>query len=199
LDGIWAEEIQGALWTRDIIDPYRCPAPTQFEKIVVGVDPATTKNKDSDETGIVVVGKAGEHGYVLGDYSGKYTPQEWANKAIWAYEHHQANHIAVETNNGGLMVVDTLKNQNKHIPIKEVRAAHGKIARAEPIAALYEQGKGHHIKKFIKLESQMMTWTGEIHESPDRLDALVWAWYSLFIKKLEFYIMPNKTGTGFSV
>lgn len=210
LYGEFGDEVYGALWTRQMIDDNRAKyTPKDFDKIVVGIDPAGSHKKNSNETGIVVVGKiphldsvsgkTHDHGYVIDDLSGKYSPDEWARKAIWAYDHYHARTLVVEINYGGDMVKANIRNLRKDIPIREVRAANGKIARAEPISALYEQGLIHHCGHFRDLESQLMSWTGEHNDSPDRLDALVWACYDLFINKLKIYIIRSTTGSGFSV
>jgi len=112
--------------------------------------------------------------YVLADYSGRYSPDEWANKAIDAFIIHQADRIIGEVNNGGDMVEHTLRTVNGTVPYTAVHASRGKRLRAEPIAALYEQEKVFHAPNLATLESQMVSWTPETPSSPDRLDALVW-------------------------
>jgi len=147
-----------------------------MERIVVGIDPATTSNKNSDETGIIIAGRCNNEYYILDDISGRYTPDEWATKAIEFYYRYNADKIICETNNGGDLVEQIIRNIDNAVSYKKVTATRGKILRAEPISALYEQKKVHHVGYFSELESQMVTYTGDIKQkSPDRLDALVWA------------------------
>lgn len=149
---------------------------------VVGVDPAITSR--NDETGIVVVRKVGDRGYVLEDLSGQYTPEQWARTAVDALRRWKASHIVAETNRGGDLVQATIHALDRGIVVKPVRANRGKDTRAEPVAALYEQGRIFHREKFEKLEKQMVAWNPTSQEaaraarqstSPDRMDALVWA------------------------
>ena len=121
----------------------------------------------------------------MDDVSGKYSPQEWAVKAIQAYYKYNADRIVAEVNQGGDMVEHTLRTIDKNVAYKAVRAARGKILRAEPIAALYEQGRIHHCGMFSNLEDQMCMYTHSSSESPDRLDALVWGFTDLFIGRNE--------------
>ena len=168
----------GALWNYDIIKHIKeYPA---LLRIVVAIDPATTSNNDSDETGIVVAGIGPNgYGYVLEDASGKYTPSGWAKKSIALYNKYQADAIVAEVNQGGDMVESNLRTHDMNISYRKVRASRGKQIRAEPIAALYEQGKVFHVGAFSKLEDQLCTWEPGM-KSPDRLDALVWALTELF-------------------
>ena len=171
------EELEGALWSNKIIDEARLPEDTEKElkQIIVAIDPAVTNNEDSDETGIMVVGK--DHNneyYVLEDASGKYSPDGWARKAINCFYDWDADRIVAEVNNGGDLVERLLRGMDVNIPYRSVRATRGKLVRAEPIAALYEQRRVHHIGYFPELESQLCSYTGETKPSPDRLDALVW-------------------------
>lgn len=171
------ENIDGALWTSALIDEARLSEDTEKElkQIIVAIDPAVTSGEDSDETGIMVVGK--DHNneyYVLEDVSGRYSPDAWARKAINCYYDWGADRIVAEVNNGGDLVERLLRGMNENIPYRSVRATRGKMVRAEPIAALYEQRRVHHIGYFPELESQMCSYTGELKPSPDRLDALVW-------------------------
>jgi phage terminase large subunit-like protein len=171
------ENLEGALWTSALIDEARLHEDTEKElkNIIVAIDPAVTNNEDSDETGIVVVGK--DHNneyYVLEDATGKYSPDQWARKAINCYYDWGADRIVAEVNNGGDLVERLLRGMDLNIPYRSVRATRGKLIRAEPIAALYEQRRVHHIGYFPELESQMCGYIGETRPSPDRLDALVW-------------------------
>jgi phage terminase large subunit-like protein len=141
---------------------------------VVAVDPAATSAQSSNETGIIVVARGSDgHGYILADYSLRGTPNEWGGAAVQAYRDWQADHVTPETNNGGEMVTQTLLTVEPNLPIRPVHASRGKVTRAEPIAALYEQGKIHHVGSFPELEDQMSTWVPGML-SPDRMDALVW-------------------------
>lgn len=168
------DQQQGSLWSYDIIE--RGSHPTDMERIVVAIDPAVTSNEQSDETGIVCVGKDSDEYFVLGDESGVYTPNEWANQAIALYKKWDADVIIGEVNNGGDMVEQNIRNVNRSVHYKDVRATRGKSLRAEPIVGLYENSKVTHIEQFDKLESQMVSYSGEkSSESPDRMDALVWA------------------------
>jgi len=171
------ENLEGALWTSKLIDEARLPSDTEKElkQIIVAIDPAVTNNEDSDETGIVVVGKdINNEYYVLEDATGKYSPDAWAKKAINCYYEWNADRIVAEVNNGGDLVERLLRGVDDNIPYRSVRATRGKMVRAEPIAALYEQRRVHHMGYFPELESQMCSYIGETKPSPDRLDALVW-------------------------
>jgi phage terminase large subunit-like protein len=173
-----------ALWRRSDLDRLRVSnAPENLKRIVVAVDPAISSGEDSDETGIVVaaVGLDG-HGYVLEDASMRGTPAQWAAVAADAYHRWKADRLVAETNQGGEMVEHTIRMTDRNISYRGVRASRGKIIRAEPISALYEQGRCHHVGSFAKLEDQMTEWTpGD--DSPDRLDALVWAFTDLMVSK----------------
>lgn len=193
LEGELLEAVLGALWTRELIDGDRGAAPPTLDRVVVGVDPAGSHRKDSDETGVVVVGMAGQCFYVLADYSGVYTPDEWAEQVIHAYRVHQADRVVAETNFGGDMVESTLRAKDRSVSYRKVTASRGKAVRAEPVVALYEQHRVRHPEPgFPVLETQMSTWVPpgrfEVDErtgasiplppspwSPDRVDALVWA------------------------
>jgi phage terminase large subunit-like protein len=161
----------------------------------VAIDPAATSGEDADETGIVVVGKDHRgHGYILADASGKYQRIEWAKIAITAYRTHHADRIVAEINNGGEMVENTLRMVDPNIPFTAVRASRGKVTRAEPASALYEQGRMHHIGTFPQLEDQMTNFTSDFDRnaagySPDRVDALVWATTELLVEQMKSYGM----------
>jgi len=182
------EDLEGALWSNKLIEESRLPEDTEqpLKQIIVAIDPAVTNNEDSDETGIVVVGK--DHNneyYVLEDATGKYSPDGWAKKAINCFYDWGADRIVAEVNNGGDLVERLLRGMDLNIPYRSVRATRGKLVRAEPIAALYEQRRVHHIGYFPELESQMCSYTGETKPSPDRLDALVWGLSELSRSKGE--------------
>jgi predicted phage terminase large subunit-like protein len=154
---------------------------------VVAIDPAATSGEDADETGIVIAGKDGDgHGYVLADLSGRYSPADWAQTAIAAYRAHKADRIVAEVNNGGDMVEATLRMVDPNIPFTAVYASRGKVVRAEPAAALYEQQRVHHVGVLPELEDQMCGFTTDFDRqragySPDRVDALVWALSDLLV------------------
>lgn len=203
------DDVEGALWTPELIDQGpRIVIPEGVDRarfieqllpqlnlvtIVIGVDPAVTMNKTSDETGIIVAGKDRQgHGYVLGDFSGKYTPDRWAHKVLDAYEYFDCDRIIPEVNNGGDLVVSNIRNLDEYARIKPVRATRGKIVRAEPIAALYEQKRISHVGSLPELEDQMTSWNPEVDDfSPDRMDALVWALTDLFIATKEIKHTPG--------
>ncbi len=181
LDAEILDDMPGALWQRGIIEAVRSSAPAKLVRVVVAIDPAAGSGEHADETGIVVAGRdALGHAYVLADASGRYAPAEWARVATAAYTAHQADRIVGEVNNGGEMVEATLRMIDPNVPFGAVRASRGKAARAEPVAALYEQGRIHHVGAFPQLEDQMCSFTADFDRnvagySPDRVDALVWA------------------------
>ena len=171
------EQAEGALWTRERIELARRKIIPPLRRIVVAIDPAATSKGTSDETGIIVaaVGEDGD-GYVLDDVSGHYSPAGWAGRAIAAYHTQGADRMVAEVNNGGEMVEHTVRTVDPNVSYKAVHASRGKRTRAEPVAALYEQGRVHHIGLLTELEDQMCTWSANEGEaSPDRVDALVWA------------------------
>jgi phage terminase large subunit-like protein len=166
------DEAPGAQWTRKIIEDYRVRIAPQLERVVVGVDPSATTT--GDEAGIIVAGKAGENYYILADRSIQGSPDTWARAVVDAYHDSEADNIIAEKNQGGEMVTLTIKTVDNSVPVKLVHASRGKQVRAEPISALYEQGRVHHVGGFPKLEDELCLWMpGD--KSPNRLDALVWA------------------------
>lgn len=172
------EESEGALWKREWFDESRLEyKPEDLESVVVGIDPAVSNKKTSDETGIIVAGRDSDGKYyVLDDKSGRYSPAEWSKLAITLYDKYSADKIIAETNNGGQLVEHTLKTISDDIPYKSVHASRGKRVRAEPIASLYEQKKVFHCGMFNTLEDQLCNWEAMSGDpSPDRLDAMVWA------------------------
>ena len=189
LDAELLEDVPGALWTHEMIERSRISGTPDFSRVVVAIDPAATSNEDSDETGIVVAATdGGGRGYVLADLSGRYPPHEWARRAISAYRSYNADRIIAETNHGGEMVEATLRALDPSIPFKAVHASRGKVARAEPVSALYEQRRVHHIGMFADLEDQMTAFAPDFDRSragfsPDRVDALVWALTELVLGK----------------
>jgi phage terminase large subunit-like protein len=173
-----------ALFKQSDIDRLRVRAvPCLLKRILVGVDPAVTSKENSDLTGIIVVGLGYDgHGYVLADYSLVASPKSWAEAVIKAYEEYRADMIIAETNNGGDLVEANIRTIKQDFRYKKVHASKGKVVRAEPVAGLYEQGKIHHVGYFANLEDQMCDFNPQIdpEKSPDRLDALVWAFWELF-------------------
>ncbi len=187
----------GALWSRDLIEETRISSYPNLSRIVVAIDPATTSNEESDETGIIVAGIAQineiMHGYVLEDVSMKGTPDQWAKKAVQMYTHWNADRIIGEANNGGDMIEALIRTVDSNVSYKKVHASRGKQTRAEPISALYEQKRVHHVGMFPELEDQLCEWDPLISkDSPDRLDANVWAFTELMTENqntgfLEYY------------
>lgn len=177
-------DLPGALWTHATLDAYRRREHPELTRIVVAVDPAVTNTEESDEHGIVVAGiDADKTGYLIADASMRGSPNEWARRAASLARSHGADGVVVEVNQGGDMVANTLRAVAPNLNIIEVRASRGKHVRAEPIAALYEQGRIVHVGAFPELESQMTQFTNEGYQgdgSPDRADAMVWAFTELF-------------------
>ena len=188
------EDTSGALWTWTMIEETRLPKkyiPEEKQrnkeeinnyikdlcsKIVIAVDPAVSNNENSDLTGIVVAGKVSEDRYiVLEDISDRYKPNDWAKAVVYLYDKWEANKVVAETNQGGDLVENNIYNARKDIPVKKIHAKRSKYLRAEPIVALYEQNKVKHATTLGELENQMTTWVPSINESPDRIDALVYA------------------------
>ena len=183
LEGDLLDDVEGALWTPEVIDAARVdPASVpDLTRVVVAVDPAVTSTDESDETGIVVAGETGGgEGYVLADYSMRGTPDACMRKAVWAYRHHKADRVVGEANNGGDYIGSLLRTVDPGIPYSKVTASRGKAIRAEPVSALYEQGRIHHCGAFDVLEAQMCSFVpGKSAEHDDRMDALVWAFTEL--------------------
>jgi phage terminase large subunit-like protein len=176
------EDTEGALWSGELIDATRAKVSPQLVRVAVGVDPAGTSAARSDETGIVVVGLGYDgHLYVLADYSGRYTPTEWAGNAYAAAADYHADIIVAETNYGGQMVKTVLDTTDRPptlgpVRIKMVSSRKGKLIRAEPIFALFEQAKAHLVGSDMgELEGQLCSWVPGSGRSPDRLDAFVHA------------------------
>jgi phage terminase large subunit-like protein len=166
-------DVPGALWKRDDIDRNRVlKAPEGLTRVVVGVDP--TASATGDEAGIITAGRLGQDYYTLADDSMHGSPQAWASAAVTAYHRHKADCIVAEKNNGGDMVMAVIKQVDPLVNVKLVWASRGKATRAEPIAAIAEQGRDHHVGVFAALEDELCMWTpGD--DSPNRLDAKVWA------------------------
>lgn len=173
----FAADIEGALWKRELIDPYRVATAPDLVRIVVAVDPAGTHNPKSDETGIVAAGLGTDgRGYVLDDRSCRETPNGWAARAVALFERLKADRIVAEKNYGGEMVETVIRSVSPNVPVTVVTATRGKAVRAEPVVGLYEQGRVSHVGTHIVLEDQMTSWIpGKSDYSPDRVDALTWA------------------------
>lgn len=162
-----------ALWKREWLDRDRISVAPALDRIVVGVDPAITI--DGDAIGIIVAGANRAGFYILGDYTMHGTPKQWADKVAAVYHAHKADMIMAESNQGGLMVKHTIHTADKTLPVKLGHASRGKHVRAEPISLLYEQGKVHHVGCFAALEDEQCDWMPGDPDSPNRIDALVWA------------------------
>ncbi|WP_375203637.1 DNA-packaging protein [Hyphococcus sp.] len=180
LMGEIVDDVAGALWTWNLIEAARISAAPALDRIVVAVDPPATGGENADECGIVIAGVAycGEvmTAFVLADWSAAgLSPRQWAEKTAAAYHEFSADRIVVEVNQGGDMAKAVIAQVDASAPVRGVHATRGKRLRAEPVAALYEQGRVRHVGDLPKLEDQMTTFTGEGGKSPDRLDALVWA------------------------
>jgi phage terminase large subunit-like protein len=182
-------DVAGALWRSAWFDRdgFRVSRAPELRRIVVAVDPAVSATRDSDETGIIAAGVGlDDHAYVLADASLRGSPDSWARAAVRLYDALAANQLIAEANNGGDLVRHTIATVDQRVPVRLVHASRGKAVRAEPVAALYEQGRVHHLRVFGALEEQMLTWTPTSDESPDRIDALVWAIWALLIEPDTF-------------
>lgn len=205
------DDTPGALWTRDLIEVNRLrpridgedisyPTLPDMVRIVVAIDPQGKKGGEdgTSETGIVVAGKGeDDEFYVLADLSIDETPNEWARIAVAGYRDWSADRIVGEVNQGGDMVAAVIRTVDPDVSFREVRATKGKYLRAEPVSALYEQGRVHHVGAFPVLEDQMCTFVPSAKTSPDRLDALVWAITSL-MEDIETPDLgaPRQVGAG---
>ena len=169
----------GTLWKRANIDEFRVFTAPDLYRLVVGVDPAVTSKEDSDLTGIVAAGRDRRnppHFYVLEDSSDIFTPDQWAQAVLKLYYKRKADRVIAEVNQGGDMVEAIMRHKDPNVSYASVHATRGKVVRAEPIAALYEQGRVHHVGSLAKLEDEMCDWDPLVSaKSPDRMDALVWA------------------------
>lgn len=173
------DEAPGALWTRANIEQHRHKDKLpDFDRVVIGIDPSATST--GDEAGIVAAGRFGDHLYILEDASLQGSPQAWATAAIALANKWDADRLIAESNNGGEMVSQVLYQVDPEARVELVHASRGKATRAEPVAALYEQGRGHHCGSFPALEDEMALWTPGA-PSPNRMDALVWAATSLML------------------
>ena len=181
IEGEILDDNPDALWSRGLLEKNRVVRHPPLVRIAVAIDPEATANEESAETGIVAAGLGSDgHGYVLEDASLRASPQKWGNAAATLYYKLSADRIVGEVNNGGDMVEHVIRTVDKKIPFKKVWASRGKLIRAEPVSALYEQGRVHHVGMFAELEDQLCEWVPGA-KSPDRLDALVWAITELMI------------------
>lgn len=177
------DDTPGALWQRSQIDALRVRTAPDLTRVVVAIDPAATSGEESDETGIIVAGRGVDgHAYVLDDLSGRMTPRDWARRACNAYHARKADRLVAEVNHGGEMIETVIRTVDADVSYRALHASRGKVTRAEPISALYEQGRVHHVGEFAQLEDQLTTYVpGLFDGSPDRLDALVWALTELML------------------
>lgn len=201
LEGALLEDAEGALWTSAMLERGRIDRAPALGRIVVAVDPPVTGHAGSDECGIIVVGAVTEgppqdwRAVVLEDASVQgASPDTWARAAIAAMERHGADRLVAEVNQGGDLVASVIRQVDPLVPFRAVRASKGKVARAEPVAALYEQGRVSHLRGLARLEDQMCRMTARGYEgrgSPDRVDALVWALTALMIEPGQAYRRPQ--------
>lgn len=190
LDAEVLEDFEGALWKRSTIEALRVRLDEipPLVRCVVAIDPAVSSEDNSNETGIICVGLGSDgHAYVLDDVSGVYSPNDWANEAICLYRERRADRIIGEKNQGGDLIENTLRQIDRSVSYRSVWATKGKFVRAEPVSALYEQGRVHHVGTFSQLEDQMVTFAVDydrkgMGSSPDRMDALVWAITELMVE-----------------
>jgi hypothetical protein len=181
------DEVLGALWTRSILESNRVSRVPELRRIVIGLDPATTSKITSDEAGIIAAALGSDgHGYVLSDKTLRASPDKWAREAIAEYYARGADRIVAEVNQGGDMIELTIRTVDPTISYKGVTASHGKVTRAEPVAALYEQGKIHHVGELPQLEDEQCSWVPGA-PSPNRVDAAVYALTELMlVREMEW-------------
>ena len=201
LNGELLEDLEGALWTASMIEGAQAEAPKAFSRVVVAVDPPVTGHEGSDECGIVVVGAVTEgppsdwRAWVLEDASvSAASPDAWARAAVAAMARHGADRLVAEVNQGGALVESVVRTVDPLVSYRAVHASRGKVARAEPVAALYEQGRVHHLRGLEVLEDQMGRMTTRGYEgrgSPDRVDALVWALSELIVEPAAKWVRPR--------
>ncbi len=206
LEGLLLEDVEGALWTTDRLEKALIEAAPDLDRVVVAVDPPVTGHSGSDDCGIVVVGAVTQgppqdwRVYVLEDASvSAASPQAWAEAAVDAVRRHGAERLVAEVNQGGDLVEAVVRQVDGVVPFRPVRATRGKSARAEPVAALYEQGRVRHLRGLGELEDQMCRMTARGYEgrgSPDRVDALVWAVQDLIFEPASHYRRPQVRTLG---
>jgi len=189
--GEFMDDIEGALWTYDIIDKYRVSETPELKTIVTAIDPSGTATQSSDEAGIVTAGVSADgHFYVLDDVSGIMSPNQWATYGIRNLYKWEGDHIVAETNQGWDMVKTVIHNIEPTVRVVDVVAKKNKFARAEPVVGLYERGFVHHVGRLDKLEDQMCSWDSrEAKESPGRIDALVYAITDLMGKGRKTFVL----------
>jgi phage terminase large subunit-like protein len=190
------DDVEGALWNHRLIDKCRRTEVPMLSRIVVAVDPSGSAKRTADEAGIVVagigechcLGRKDIHGFVLEDRTGRYSPRDMGAKAIDAYRKYNCDRLVAEDNFGGKIIEDLVQLIDPRVAYRAVHASRGKLVRAEPVAALYEQGRVHHVGLFKELEDEMCGYAPLVStESPGRLDALVWALTDLMLGE------PNAT------
>ncbi|HMQ41997.1 MAG TPA: terminase family protein [Paracoccus sp. (in: a-proteobacteria)] len=202
LEGVLLEDVEGALWTTALIEGTRVDRLPMLDRVVVALDPAVTGGSGSDECGIVVAGvvTAGEpkdwRAYVIEDASVRGGPMDWARAAIAAMDRHKAERLVAEVNQGGDLIESVIRQIDPLVPFRALRAGRGKALRAEPVAALYEQGRVKHLRgpSLGTLEDQMCRMSLRGYEgrgSPDRVDALVWALHELMIEPASGFRRPQ--------
>lgn len=176
MDGEFSDDNEGALWTDDILNGTRVINSPTMKRIVIAIDPAVTSKDTSDETGIMVCGQGfDDHFYLLEDLTDNCPVAEWSKIAVSAYYRWNADRIIAEVNNGGDLVEAVIRQVDRNVSYKSVHATRDKLTRAEPIAALYEQGRAHHVGEFLDAELEMTSWGAKAGEkSPNRIDAIVW-------------------------
>lgn len=207
LDGELIDDVPNALWTRAMIDAERKRLSDELpamQRIVVAIDPAAKKSSEGDdtsETGIAVAGLGTDgRGYLIDDRSCRLGPTGWAGVALAAYDYYEADAIVAEINQGGDMVEAVIKAVNPKVKVIKVRATRGKVLRAEPISALYAQGRISHVGSFPMLEDQMIQFTSfgiEGDGDADRVDALVWAFTELFPRMIGKIERKPRQNSGF--
>jgi phage terminase large subunit-like protein len=204
LEGLLIDEAEGALWTTALLDRARAERLPVFDRVVVAVDPAVSGRADGDECGIVVVGAVTQgppqdwRAVVLEDATvAGASPETWARAALAAMDRHRAQRMVAEVNQGGRLVESVIRSKDALVPLKLVHATQGKAARAEPVAALYEQGRVAHVRGLHALEEQMCRMTAQGYQgtgSPDRVDALVWALTELLLEPARGWRAPQVRG-----
>ena len=172
------------------------PTPSAYRarlmRVVISVDPAASASENSDLTGIIVAGLGWDRcAYVLDDLTGRYSPDAWGRRVVSAYHAFEADRVVIELNMGGAMCEHVIRTVDPRVAIKGVRATRGKAIRAEPVAALYEQGRVFHVRPFVELEDQLCQFNpaDPPKKSPDRMDALVWALTALMLEST--YVRRN--------
>ena len=201
LEGVLLPDVAGAFWSTDMLEALRLDVVPELDRIVVGLDPAAGSGAGSDACGLVVAGAVTRgpvqdwYAVVLADCTVQgASPNGWATAAIRAMERYGADRLVAEVNQGGAMVTEVLRGIDPLVPVKTVHATRGKAARAEPVAALYKQGRVRHVRGLDALEDEMCRMTARGYDgtgSPDRVDALVWALHELLIVPAARWRMPS--------